>query len=51
MQKNLDEKVAKLHLQKLGAELSNLSNDRGKLYWSVKDGPLNQIIIDIVRYE
>ena len=32
--KHLDEKVAKLHLEKLGVELRGINNDQARLYWS-----------------
>ena len=32
--KHLDEKVAKLHLNKLGVELEELTSDQARLYWS-----------------
>ena len=32
--KHLDEKVAKLHLKRLGVELEELTSDQARLYWS-----------------
>ena len=37
--KHLDEKVAKLHLEKLGAELTVLSEDQSKYIGVSSDGP------------
>ena len=34
--KHLDEKVAKLHLKRLGVELEELNNDQARLYWGYK---------------
>ena len=44
--KHLDEKVAFLHLKKLGAELTELKNDQAE-YIGVKGRSINPIIIDI----
>ena len=32
--KNLDEKVAKLHLKKVGAKLTDLTDEQARIYWS-----------------
>ena len=37
--KHLDEKVAKLHLEKLGVELEVLSNEQANYIGVSKDGP------------
>ena len=44
--RHLDEKVAKLHLDKVGATLSKLSNEQAEYIGVPVQGPLNQTIID-----
>ena len=45
--KHLDEKVARLHLEKIGVELTELSNDQAKYIGVDKDGPYKP---DYYRY-
>ena len=40
--KKLDEKVAKLHLKRLGVELEELSEDQAKYIGVKVDGPFKQ---------
>ena len=44
--KHLDEKVAKLHLSRLGAELTQLREDQAEYIGVTVQGPYKQIIID-----
>ena len=45
--KHLDEKVASLHLESLGAELSKLDDDQARYIGISKDGPFKP---DYYRY-
>ena len=45
--KHLDEKVARLHLEKLGVELTKLSSDQAKYIGVKKEGPYKS---DAYRY-
>ena len=45
--KELDEMVARLHLNKLGVELEELNDDQANYINVKKEGPTNQIIIVI----
>ena len=45
--KHLDEKVAKLHLNKLGVELDELTNEQAKYIGVNKNGPFKP---DYYRY-
>jgi adenosylhomocysteinase len=45
--KHLDEKVARLHLAKIGVELETLSDDQADYIGVKVEGPLKQNIIDI----
>ena len=45
--KHLDEKVAKLHLDRLGVELEELSSDQADYIGVEVSGPYKQIITDI----
>ena len=45
--RHLDEKVARLHLEKVGAKLTELSEDQASYIEFLKQDPLNLIVIDI----
>ena len=45
--KHLDEKVARLHLDRIGAKLTELSDDQAKYIGVSKEGPYKQ---DTYRY-
>ena len=46
--KHLDEKVATLHLEKVGAKLTKLSKEQADYICVKQSGPLNQIHTDII---
>jgi S-adenosylhomocysteine hydrolase len=47
--KKLDEEVARLHLEKIGAKLTKLTQEQADYLGVPVEGPLNQIIINIKK--